>query len=67
MKAAIYNDDGVAMAKWIKVYHRRKKKERLNISDSNLLQKAERLLYSEMAVVLKKDYNKLRMQILDET
>lgn len=67
MKTAIYNDDGIAMAKWIKVYYRRKKKERLNISDSNLLQKAERLLYSEIATVLKKDYNKLRMYILDET
>ncbi len=66
VKEAIYKDDGTAIAKWIKVYYRRKKKERLTISDSTLLKKAEQLLYSEMSVVLKKEYNKLRAYFLDE-
>ena len=66
VKAAIYNDDGVAIAKWIKVYYCRRKKERLNIVDNNLLKKAEQLLYSEMSVVLRRDYNKLRSNTLSE-
>ena len=66
IKAAVYGDDGIALAKWIKVYHLRRKQEHLNINDSNLLKKAEQLFYSEMSVVLKKDYNKLRSQTLNE-
>ncbi len=58
-KNAIYNDDAITMAKCIKVYHQRKKQERLTTNDNAILIKAEQLLYSEMSVVLKQEYNKL--------
>ena len=65
MKTAIQNDDGIALAKLIKTYYQKRKLDRLNTNDSNQLKKAEQFLYSEIAEVLHKDYNKLRSKILE--
>ena len=65
MKSAIHKDDGVAIAKLIKTYYQKRKQERLCTSDNNMLKKAEQLLYSEMAEVLKTDYSNLRSKIFE--
>lgn len=63
IKAAIQNDDSIAVAKLIKSYYQKQKQERLKINDSNMLKKAEQFLFSEIAEVLHIDYNKVRTQI----
>ncbi len=55
-QAAMQNDDGVALSKLIKSYHVRKEKKHLSVVDSNWLKKAEQFLCSEIAEVLKIDF-----------
>jgi len=67
LKTAIQKDDGQAIAKIIKTYYQRRRIQKLNTTDSNLLKKAEQLLYSEIAEVLQTDFQKLRTHILEQT
>ncbi len=55
-RTAMENDDGVALSKLIKTYHKRKEKNHLSVADSSWLKKAEQFLGSEIAEVLKIDF-----------
>lgn len=56
-RIAIKEDDGIVIAKLIRSYRHRRKKEHLNLSDSNWLKMAEQFWGSEVAVVLDMDYD----------
>ena len=62
-RKALQEDDGLAIAKLIKSYHRRKENSNLSVVDSNWLKKAEQLLCSEMEEVLQMDYQKVLSEI----
>lgn len=55
-RTAMQNDDGDALSKLIKTYHKRKEKNHLSVADSSWLKKAEQFLGSEIAEVLKIDF-----------
>ena len=55
-RAAMENDDGIALSKLIKTYNKRKEKNHLSVADSSWLKKAEQFLGSEIAEVLKIDF-----------
>lgn len=57
------NDDGTALSKLIKSYHKRKEEKHLSISDSSWLKKAEQFLGSEIAEVLKIDFSQVISKI----
>ena len=54
-RTAMQSDDGTALSKLIKTYHKRKEKNNLSVMDSNWLKKAEQFLGSEIAEVLNID------------
>lgn len=62
-RKALQEDDGIAIAKLIKSYHRRKENSNLSVVDSNWLKKAEQFLCSEMEEVLQMDYQKVLSEI----
>lgn len=66
MQTALRSDNAETAAKLIKMYHQRKKQERLSTSDNNLLKKAEQFLYSEFAEVLGVNYKKLCSGALEQ-
>ena len=55
-RTAMQSDDGTALSKLIKTYHKRKEKNNLSVMDSNWLKKAEQFLGSEIAEVLNIDF-----------
>ena len=64
-QTAMQNDDGVTLSKLIKTYHKRKEKKHLSVVDSNWLKKAEQFLCSEIAEVLKIDFQQAVCKITE--
>jgi len=64
-QTAMQNDDGVTLSKLIKTYHKRKEKKHLSVVDSNWLKKAEQFLCSEIAEVLKIDFQQAICKITE--
>ena len=64
-RTAMDNDDGVALSKLIKTYHKRKEKNHLSVADSNWLKKAEQFLGSEIAEVLKIDFKQAISRMIE--
>ena len=64
-RTAMQNDDGAALSKLIKTYHKRKEKCRLSVADSSWLKRAEQFLGSEIAEVLNIDFRQAISRIME--
>lgn len=62
---AVHDDDGVTLAKLIKAYHHKRRKDHISIADSIWLKKAEQLLCSEIAEVLELDFDRAILKITE--
>ncbi len=62
---ALKNDDAIALAKLIRSYHYRRRKDHLSIADHNWLKKAEQYLCSEIAEVLGIDFQNAVYKIIE--
>lgn len=64
-RKALQEDDGIALAKLIKSYYKRKEKMHISVADNNWLKRAEQFLCSEIEEVLEIDFQNALQKIIE--